>query len=188
MRLFHKFLTAFYFIKYLNKDVNCSATGMSFNILEFMNSLLLFPKITKLEGLNDKECLEGLMSLDIQIPQKISLFAIQEYKIFGLLFLIWKRYAILKPELTLILMSFYLSTSKEEAENIILQYCKTYLESTINPLLSNKKKFIVEILESNEEQLVKFQIRNDEYGFITDTPRAMSLIVNQISEKEFGLN
>ena len=189
IKIYSKLKSIYHILSVLNIKLECSVTSKEFKLLTFISDLYELPEVN---GVNKEIAIEAaeylyLFSSKRLTPERCANIVI-DFPLLGMLFLVWNRYGILKPDLTIWLLCFYLAESKQEASIAAQQYCYSYLEQTVNPALSIKKKFRVDILESKEEEPVKIQVHNDDYGFITETPKAMPTIVNQITEKELGIN
>jgi len=182
-----KALYALFTIRVLNKSVICEATGQPFNIIDVLEESFELQEVPSISE-EEKRVAANKLSQLTGMEQISTNDIVENFPTLALLFLIWARYGILNATLTSCLINFYAADSKEKAEQLAALYCWTYLEETINYTIPSKDRFIVAIIETQNENAIKLKIANKDYGWEFDTPKAMPKIVSEISEKIFGLN
>ena len=187
-KFFNKIKAGFYVIRYLSTSLVCEATGRTFWLPTFIEESLVLPDIYILDDKAVLEVRSQLYKLSNQkILEKETTIIIDTFPSMKIIPLIWERYGVLHPSLTIYLIGFYGTKDKETAEQMASSYCTTYLNMTINPVLENKNKFFVDVLPSAEGS-IRLKGMNEECSYEFSSPQAMPNIVSDISEKYIGLN
>lgn len=181
--------TAFTILKKLDIVVSCSATAEKFLLLNLFEELLEIPIVFTFDSEAHQEATQELILLSynrLTVEEAHSI--IELYPNFALMALIWNRYSAVNPQLSMYLLGFYATPDKDMAEQMAAAYCFTFLNQTINQVLPFKNKFIVDIIQSDQDNVIKLKVHNKDYGFEFSSPRAMPSIIADISEREIGLN